>query len=701
MAGGVGFKGTARSSDHLAVGAPESERSSAPRATGLRSMRKSRRPSQVPVPERMPGPIGSQLPAVFGAGPEGQSLRPSVLMRTASAAVVPPRPTPVPPHIQRCGGVDCPPGTCDHDQTERVHRSGDGTRGPAGIPAIVARVLRTPGRALDGATRADAEGRFGQDFRHVRVHIDGQAAQSARAIHAQAYTFGRHIVMGEGRYQPGTAPGMRLLVHELTHVVQQGNQTADPAGAHAVSQSDDLWEQEADHEAGRLTGARTPAAPPGLLQRQDDDDTPFSGGGGMSGGGGSSGSYGPPADGAPVSRPVPIVCSRPLDFPGWTGLRNFRHAFINDPPANYAIRGLRSGNGVTTSCSTATDASPAPDVPMTSTCKPCLPPPGQTPDDVSSCLRNTHAAYPSPNLYRNLPDPSDGWRHGPNSNSYAATMARCCDRFDPAGLGTLPGWDHSPAGPCPDTVVASGGPGPQASDDGGTGPGPADAGPSTPIPDAGGLPPGGTGPGTSTPDAGQAQGGAQPALAAAAVPVNLEQILTGWVGGKDKYGFQLKFRCGSSSGSVADLQAQAPNLVWREYVTYSRNDFAHRINPPNPTILPPGGVSFSAASTTVISKNVLEFKGVTDTHWTPTSAVRQSDFPPTGTHTFPAIMESSQLYQFTTDGSTWTSFAGPFTLRRTFDRMAGPPAPGAPSPYRDQFTTDKVGIHALTEAYKP
>ena len=28
-------------------------------------------------------------------------------------------------------------------------------------------------------------------------------------------------------------------------------------------------------------------------------------------------------------------------------------------------------------------------------------------------------------------------------------MARCCYNFSPSGLGILPGWNHSPAGPCP------------------------------------------------------------------------------------------------------------------------------------------------------------------------------------------------------------------------------------------------------------
>jgi hypothetical protein len=201
---------------------------------------------------------------------------------------------------------------------------------------------------------------------------------------------------------------------------------------------------------------------------------------------------------------------------------------------------------------------------------------------------------------------------------------------------------------------------------------------------------------TAAPDAGTADAGTAPA---AAVPTSLRQILTSWTPGPTKYGFQLKFQCSSSSGRVADLQAQAPNLVWREYVTYSRNDFAHRINPPSPTILPTGGVSFSTAKTTVIGPNLLEFNGVTDTHWMPTSAVRREDWKPAGTRELPGIMESTQLYQFSTDGSTWTTFAGPFTLRRTLERAAGPPAEDGAVPL--VFITDKNGIHSVTEPYKP
>jgi hypothetical protein len=65
------------------------------------------------------------------------------------------------------------------------------------------------------------EPRFGNDFGHVRVHVDERAAESARAVGALAYTVGSNIVFGRGQYAPAMQSGRRLLAHELTHVEQQ------------------------------------------------------------------------------------------------------------------------------------------------------------------------------------------------------------------------------------------------------------------------------------------------------------------------------------------------------------------------------------------------------------------------------------------------------------------------------------------------
>lgn len=89
-------------------------------------------------------------------------------------------------------------------------------------PSMVEHGLRSSGQPLDPALRAFMEPRFGQDFRAVRVHTDGQAAASAASVNAKAYTVGQHIVFGSGRFTPQSPEGKQLIAHELTHVVQQG-----------------------------------------------------------------------------------------------------------------------------------------------------------------------------------------------------------------------------------------------------------------------------------------------------------------------------------------------------------------------------------------------------------------------------------------------------------------------------------------------
>jgi hypothetical protein len=105
----------------------------------------------------------------------------------------------------------------------------------------VSRVLATPGRPLDPATRSFFEPRFQRDFSDVRVHTDPEAQQSARDVHALAYTVGSHIVFDAGRYAPQSLDGTRLLGHELAHTLQQRPgakavaRTVDPAATNCVA----------------------------------------------------------------------------------------------------------------------------------------------------------------------------------------------------------------------------------------------------------------------------------------------------------------------------------------------------------------------------------------------------------------------------------------------------------------------------------
>jgi hypothetical protein len=175
-------------------------------------------------------------------------------------AVTPVRVQQVPLHVQRCGGVQCPPGTCNHDDA-RIQRSTAGGPGPVTAPSSVTRVLATPGQALGQATQAGMRTRFGHDFSRVRVHTGAEADASARAIHAHAYTVGRHVVMTEGRYQPHTPSGLRLLAHELAHTMQQPHFSA--GAPLAISSPSDPAEREAEQlaTAPGTAGAATASGP--------------------------------------------------------------------------------------------------------------------------------------------------------------------------------------------------------------------------------------------------------------------------------------------------------------------------------------------------------------------------------------------------------------------------------------------------------
>lgn len=134
------------------------------------------------------------------------------------------------------------------------------------VPPIVGEVLNSPGQPLSAGARAEMGGRFGRDFSQVRVHTDSRAAESAEMVNAQAYTVGRDVVFGAGRFAEQTAEGKKLLAHELAHVAQPSE-----AGSHDISQPGDAGEREADQAAegfARGESVRVGNARGAAIQRQ-------------------------------------------------------------------------------------------------------------------------------------------------------------------------------------------------------------------------------------------------------------------------------------------------------------------------------------------------------------------------------------------------------------------------------------------------
>ncbi len=151
---------------------------------------------------------------------------------------------------QHTRGGECE--DCKKGKRTPLQRHASGTAVPVVAPPVVHNVLGSPGRPLDHATRAFMEPRFGQDFSHVRVHSDAEAAESAQAVNALAYTVDNKIVFGSNRYSSSTKAGRELLAHELAHTVQQNSSTSSTSDLVTVTAPTDHSEQEADRAAASV-----------------------------------------------------------------------------------------------------------------------------------------------------------------------------------------------------------------------------------------------------------------------------------------------------------------------------------------------------------------------------------------------------------------------------------------------------------------
>lgn len=196
--------------------------------------------------------------------------------RTTAKPVTTPAPGVILQRQCACGQHTVGGGEC-HDCKKKklgLHRRATNSFSPRIAPRIVHSVLRSSGQPLDRELRAFFEPRFGREFTRirmtpvsgfsregisvappgdhyereadmmahrvvsgpshgggnhfdlgaVRIHTGGEAAASATAINASAFTVGHNIVFGSGQYRPHTPEGRYLLAHELSHVAQQQQQ---------------------------------------------------------------------------------------------------------------------------------------------------------------------------------------------------------------------------------------------------------------------------------------------------------------------------------------------------------------------------------------------------------------------------------------------------------------------------------------------
>jgi len=124
----------------------------------------------------------------------------------------------------RVQGIQPMCSECEEEIQRQPTEAGEdrGDDAPPEAESIV-RSLRGSGSPLQSSVRGHFDPRFGHDFGGVRVHTGDAAVEAAGKINARAFTLGTDIVFGAGQYAPGSERGRRLLAHELTHVLQQGN----------------------------------------------------------------------------------------------------------------------------------------------------------------------------------------------------------------------------------------------------------------------------------------------------------------------------------------------------------------------------------------------------------------------------------------------------------------------------------------------
>ncbi len=144
---------------------------------------------------------------------------------------------------------------------------------PPGVHAAAEAGVATPGSDLPH--RGQLEGAFGLDLSSIVAHTGPEAQDTSRAMGANAYATGHHVILPQGA-------GVGLVAHEVTHVLQQ-EQGVHLSGGVDGGASDPL-EQEADavgaavergeSVAGRFTAPRASAAPVGgAIQRDRSEGT--------------------------------------------------------------------------------------------------------------------------------------------------------------------------------------------------------------------------------------------------------------------------------------------------------------------------------------------------------------------------------------------------------------------------------------------
>jgi len=139
-----------------------------------------------------------------------------------------------------------------HDSPVQARTAPEGAPGAAseaGVHAAAAQGIATPSSRLPhGDTIQRLFGRH--DISSVQAHTGAEATASARAMHADAYATGNHIVLGD-------RVDLHTAAHEAAHIVQQRGGVQLKGGVGAAG---DEYERHADAVADRVVAGQSAAS---------------------------------------------------------------------------------------------------------------------------------------------------------------------------------------------------------------------------------------------------------------------------------------------------------------------------------------------------------------------------------------------------------------------------------------------------------
>ena len=130
---------------------------------------------------------------------------------------------------------------------------------------------RGGGSPLPDKVQQEAARKLGHKFNEVRIHTDESADKLSRSIHARAFTIGKDIFFKNGTFAPASTAGRETILHELTHVVQQGGGKYSTNSKLKLGAPDSAHEKEADQVGKKYASAVSAGTAHGGTVQADTD----------------------------------------------------------------------------------------------------------------------------------------------------------------------------------------------------------------------------------------------------------------------------------------------------------------------------------------------------------------------------------------------------------------------------------------------